>query len=84
MSNVADGLQYRHLRNTALPFITATAPTSSQPNFVDGSNIKTSYKGYLERRDGFDVGWEPFQPLLQEPSSARFAGGAGAERSSSC
>lgn len=56
--NVADALQYRHLRNTALPFITATAPTSTEPNFVAGSNILTSYKGYVERRPGFGTGWE--------------------------
>lgn len=56
--NVADTLQYRHLRNTALPFITATAPTSTEPNFVAGSNILTSYKGYVERRPGFGTGWE--------------------------
>lgn len=58
MPNVADGLQYRHLRNTALPFVTASAPTSTEPNFVAGNNILTSYKGYLERRPGFDVGLE--------------------------
>lgn len=56
--NVADALQYRHLRNTALPFITATAPTSTEPNFVAGSNVLTSYKGYVERRPGFATGWE--------------------------
>lgn len=57
--NVADTLQYRHIRNTALGYVTATAPTSTEPQFVGGKDILTSYKGYLEKRPGFDVGLEP-------------------------
>ena len=56
--SVAATLQYRHIRNTALPYVTASAPTSTNPQYVNGSNILTSYKGYLERRPGFDTGFE--------------------------
>jgi hypothetical protein len=58
MPNVADLLQYRHIRNTAFPFVTAPAPTDTTPKYVAGSNIMTSYKGYTELRPGFDVGLE--------------------------
>ena len=56
--NVAETLQYRHVRNTALPYVTASAPTSTNPQYVDGLNVLTSYKGYLERRPGFATGLE--------------------------
>jgi hypothetical protein len=57
--SVAATLSYRHIRNTALPFVTASAPTSTNPQYVDGLNILTSYKGYVERRPGFGVNtWE--------------------------
>lgn len=59
MANVADTLLERHFRNTAFPFITAPAPTDTAPKYVAGSNLMTSYKGYTERRPGFDVGLEP-------------------------
>jgi len=59
MPDIADILQYRHFRKPAFSFVTATAPTTSDPNYVAGSNLMTSYKGYVEKRPGFDVGLEP-------------------------
>ena len=56
--SVAATLSYRHVRNTALPYVTASAPTSTNPQYIDGLNVLTSYKGYLERRPGFDTGFE--------------------------
>src|SRR5215472_11706867 len=58
MPDVPDMLQYRHFRKTAFPFLTATAPTTTEPNYVAGLNMMTSYKGYVELRPGFDVGLE--------------------------
>ena len=63
--SVASELSYRHVRNTALPYVTASAPTSTNPQYVDGLNVLTSYKGYLERRPGF----APF-----ESTPTQFAG----------
>jgi hypothetical protein len=59
MPNEADILQYRHFRTTNLSFVSATAPTSTDPNYIAGLNMMSSYKGYVERRPGFDVGLEP-------------------------
>lgn len=56
--SVASELSYRHVRNTALPYVTASAPTSTNPQYVDGLNVLTSYKGYVERRPGFATGFE--------------------------
>lgn len=56
---VSATLSYRHIRNTALPYVTASAPTSTNPQYVDGLNVLTSYKGYLERRPGF----APFETI---------------------
>lgn len=51
--SVASLLQYRHLRDTALEFVSTSSATDTAPQFVAGSNILTSYKGYFERRPGF-------------------------------
>lgn len=67
MANVADTLLERHFRNTAFPFITAPAPTDTAPKYVAGSNLMTSYKGYTERRPGFDVGLEPTPTTFTDP-----------------
>lgn len=57
--SVANLLSYRHFRTTTFPFVTAPAPTDASPKYVAGSNLMTSYKGYTERRPGFDVALEP-------------------------
>lgn len=49
--------QFRHHRlpNTAFPYIASASinPISDTPYLGQGSNILTSWKGYLERRPGF-------------------------------
>ena len=68
MPDLADILQYRHFRKTAFPYVTATSPTSTDPNYTgDCLNLMTSYKGYTELRPGFDVGLEKFPTTFVDP-----------------
>ena len=73
MPNEADLLLERHLRNTAFPFVTAPAPTDTSPKFVTGSNLMSSYKGYIERRPGFDVGLEGTPTTFGDPILRTFS-----------
>lgn len=54
--NVPDTLEYRHIRNPCLSYVTASSPTSTNPQYIGGQNILTSYKGYAERRPCFQGG----------------------------
>src|SRR5690242_14902331 len=66
-NGVVETLQWRHFRNTALPFITAPFASDTNPKYVAGSNLLTSYKNYTERRPGFDVGLEPTPTTFGDP-----------------
>jgi hypothetical protein len=47
-------LAHRVISNTAIPYITLTSPTSTDPHFTTGSfDILTSIGGFAERRPGF-------------------------------
>ncbi len=52
MSNYTD-FQHRLFVDTALPYISNSSPIDVGPQYIDGSNVMTSIKGYLERRPGF-------------------------------
>jgi len=62
-SNVPETLEYRHLRNTALGYVTASSPTSTNPQYIGGGNILTSYKGFAERRPGHEQTLDSTAPM---------------------
>lgn len=62
MPSIDSLLSYRHIRDTALEFISSTSVTDTEPQYIDGSNILTSYKGYAERRPGFPLSVEDAGP----------------------
>src|SRR6266704_6568446 len=52
-------IAHRVLTNLALPYITNTSPTTTDPQFISGStDILTSISGYAERRPGFSTAAE--------------------------
>lgn len=51
----ATQLKHRYITATDLPYVSNDSPTSKDPVWQSGSsNILTSYKGYAERRPGFN------------------------------
>ncbi len=48
-----EALQHRVFTDTALPYISNTSPIDETNSYIDGSNVMTSIKGFLERRPGF-------------------------------
>ena len=46
-------LQHRYIQGTALAYFPNGSVTTKDPDYIDGSNILTSQKGYVERRNGF-------------------------------
>lgn len=49
----AGDLQHHYLVKTAIPYFPNDSPTSKDVQISEGSNILTSQRGYLERRNGF-------------------------------
>ena len=50
---LASQLAHHTISNTALPYDVSGNPTNTEPVYVGGQNILTSYKQFAERRPGF-------------------------------
>jgi len=55
---VAQQLQHRSIRDTALAYNSYGSPTKAQPCYLGGSNVLTSQREYAELRPGYDA-FEP-------------------------
>lgn len=56
----ASQTEHRVVRNTALPYISNSSITSTDPQFMEGSkNIMTSLRGWAENRPGFSLNFDP-------------------------